>query len=149
MLPPIPAPHVENPLQGDVTSGSLVVNHGHNQPYPGNQRIPVPGASEASSINSHRRLILTKSKGLSSAPSALRLLHYGARNRQQDAGGGGASRGGPRGEEEEGEEEEEEGDEGEELAVAPDGTLLLVKENDPRSMVPPQCAGAEGLGTLD
>lgn len=120
VLPPIPSP-----LQDEKAAGNLVI-HSHTS-YPGNQQIS--GASNASSSNARHRLILAKSKGLSSAPSTLRVLHYGARSKQDSGGGGGTS----------GAKEEEEAQE-EDLAAAPEGALLLVKKNDPGSMGPPQCA---------
>ena len=124
---PILPPITDGPLQ----DGKKTVSRS----YPGNQQILIsPGAS---TLNARRRLILANSKGLSSAPSGLRVLHYGARSKHDSISGGGGGGGGASGKE----EEEEEVKEGEEVATAPEaGTLLLVKENDSGGMGPPQCA---------
>lgn len=134
VLPPIPSPHAvtDNMIQDNMVTDNY--SHVHRfYPGPGigsSQQLPVQGVTDGtSSINAHRRLILTKSKGLSSAPSALRVLHYGARNRSDAGAGGGA--------EERGKGEEEQ------TTVAQEGTLLLVKENNP-GRGPPQCTGTEG-----
>lgn len=112
----------------------------------------IPGVSGPSSFSSphtrHRHLILAKTKGLSSAPSTLRVLHYSPSSRPQDLEEAGWARGrqstgvvegggmpaGP-----EGEEEEEEG----EGLDAPEGTLLLLKETDQKGTVGPQWATTE------
>jgi hypothetical protein len=103
ILPPIPT-FDEDSSTGDVLKQS--------------HSVPVDASA-------HPRLILAKPKGLSSAPSALRVLHYGTSER----GRGGGNHSG----------EAKEGSEGEDSAF--EGTLLLVKENDRGNMgPPPQCA---------
>lgn len=127
ILPPISA--------ATDLDGQTAVNQ-NCRSYPGNHQILIsPGSSDTSTLNARRRLILANSKGLNSAPSGLRVLHYGARNQHDSiAGGGGGGGGGTSG------EEEEKAEEGKEVVTAPEGTLLLVKENDPGGMGPPQCA---------
>lgn len=109
VLPPIPALHADQ-------SGI-----GTDQPLAWDRHCP-----QQSSEHLHPRLILTKTKGLSSAPGTLRVLHYAPRNRKDLK------------EQAKAEEDGEEAEEGEESK----GTLFLVKESD--VMGPPPCAAAEG-----
>ena len=116
VLPPIPA------LHGDRSA------LGMEQPPPTHAHRRCP---QQSSEHLHPRLILAKTKGLSSAPGTLRVLHYAHRNRKDLKEQANT--------EEDGEEEGV--GEGEELTT-PKGTLFLVKENDPMAL--PPCAAAEG-----
>lgn len=88
--------------------------------------------STSSPHSHHRRLVLAKSKGLSSAPSTLRVLRYRSRPRQELDEAGGRGMGGGSEEQEEEEEEVEEPS-----ALASEGMLLMVKETDPKGSVGP------------
>ena len=98
--------------------------------------VPVPMATDSPQTHHHRRLILAKSKGLSSAPSKLRVLRYSSCSRAEgEEPRGGAAAGG--------EKEEEEGEGGIE-ASSSGGTLLMVKETDRKGTRPVGQWAAEG-----
>ena len=89
-----------------------------------------PGMSAHPRHGHHQRLVLAKSKGLSSAPSTLRVLHYGSRTPRQELEEVGSR--GVRGvAQEEGGGEEGEGVEGS------GGAILMVKETDSKGSVGP------------
>lgn len=146
ILPPISSNVTEEQCFSQATPTSVVVDT--NGRYQSCQQLPGASAGVHSSHVHHRRLILAKSKGLSSAPSTLHVLHYGpvpvsvprARPEAEEAGETGGIEGGAVA----GEEGLQEELEGERLS-GPEGTLLLVKENDQKGSVgPAQWAAAEG-----
>ncbi len=139
VLPPIvSSSNLTEDSHGDGHSSNVALDRSPSGRYIC-ATVPMPVASDSPQLHHHRRLILAKSKGLSSAPSKLRVVRYSSRSRgegEEVARGGGGGGG-------EGEGKEEEAEEGEETNGR---TLLMVKETDQksRSVGQPRWAAAEG-----